>query len=62
MQKMGNAKWPSEQLLLWSRYILLMIAGIIALALIVRGDVTGKAGGSVLFWEVISSLKTFEDR
>jgi hypothetical protein len=56
---MRDASGPSEQLLLWSRYILLAAAGIIALLLIVAGDVTGKAGGSVLLWQVISSLKTF---
>jgi hypothetical protein len=58
---MGEASGPSEQLLLWSRYILLLVAGIVAVALLVRGDVTGKAGGSVLFWQVISSLKTFRN-
>jgi hypothetical protein len=59
---MGEASGPSEQLLLWSRYILLVVAGIVAVALLLRGDVTGKAGGSVLFWQVVSSLKTFKDR
>ena len=56
---MDEASGPSERLLLWSRYILLAVAGIVALSLIVVGDVTGKTGGSVLFWQVISSLKTF---
>jgi hypothetical protein len=59
---MGEVSGPSEQLLLWSRYILLVVAGIVALSLLVAGDVTGKTGGSVLLWQVISSLKTFRGR
>jgi hypothetical protein len=59
---MSEASGPSEQLLLWSRYILLVVAGIVALLLLVAGNVTGKTGGSVLLWQVISSLKTFRGR
>jgi len=59
---MGEAKGPSEQLLLWTRYFLLVVAGIVAVVLLARGDVTGKAGGSVLFWQVVSSLRTFTHR
>ena len=59
---MGKATVPSEPVLLWTCYVFLVCAGIVALALLVAGDVTGKAGGSVLLWKVIRSLKTSQKR
>jgi hypothetical protein len=55
---METPKLPSEPLLLWTCYGLLVMTGIVALAFIVAGGVPGKTEGSVLLWKVVSSLKT----
>jgi hypothetical protein len=48
---------PSEQFLLWTVYVILVIAGILALVLPYHGQVIDDAGGSVLLAQVVSSLK-----
>jgi hypothetical protein len=59
---MGDVKRPSEWFLLWTVYVLLVSAGMVALSLIYRGQVVGDAGGSVLLAQVVSSLKTLSKR
>jgi hypothetical protein len=55
---MEPVKGPSEQFLLWTAYVILVIAGIVALMLLHEGLVVDDAGGSVLLAQVVSSLKT----
>jgi hypothetical protein len=49
---------PSEQFLLWTVYVILVVAGFVALVLLYQGQVADDAGGSVLLAQVVSSLKT----
>jgi hypothetical protein len=53
-----SVKGPSEQFVLWTVYVILVIAGILALMLLHQGQVVGDAGGSLLLAQVVSSLKT----
>lgn len=55
---MDSVNGPSERLLLWTAYLTLVIAGIVALTLRYQGQVVDDAGGSVLLAQVVSSLKT----
>jgi hypothetical protein len=59
---MDPVKGPTRRLSLWTVYVLLVSAGIMALILLYRGQVVGDAGGSVLLAQVISSLKTLSKR
>jgi hypothetical protein len=59
---MDNGEGPSEQLLLWTAYVLLVAAGIVALILLHAGRVVGEAGGSLLLGQVVSSMKTLKKR
>jgi hypothetical protein len=54
---MDSVKGPSEQILLWTVYVILVIAGIVAVMLLHQGQVVGDAGGSALLAQVVSSLK-----
>jgi hypothetical protein len=51
-----NTEGPSKGLLLWTRYIILVVSAIIALALIWQGHVTGESGGNVVLWQVVRFL------
>lgn len=55
---MGNNEGPSKRVLRWTVYMLLVIAGVVALNLLRAGHVVGDAGGSLLLGQVVSSLKT----
>jgi|HubBroStandDraft_4_1064222.scaffolds.fasta_scaffold1318803_1 hypothetical protein len=55
---MDQGEGPSEQLLLWTVYMLLVIAGVVALILLHAGHVVGEAGGSLLLGQVVSLMKT----
>jgi hypothetical protein len=55
---MEPVKGPSEQFLLWTVYVILVVAGTVALMLLHEGQVVDDAGGSVLLAQVVSSLKT----
>ena len=55
---MGQGEGPSERLLLWTAYMLLVAAGVVALILLHAGHVVGEAGGSLLLGQVVSSMKT----
>ena len=59
---MDSVKGPSEQFLLWTVYVILVIAGIVALMLLHQGQVVDDAGGSVLLAQVVSSLKALRKR
>jgi hypothetical protein len=59
---LDSVKGPSEQLLLWTVYVILVIAGMVALVLLHHGQVVGDTGGSVLLAQVVSSLKTLRKR
>jgi hypothetical protein len=50
----------SEQVLLWTGWVILVVTGIIAFMLLVGGDVLGKTGGVALLWVVDSLLKTLK--
>ena len=41
---MGQDEGPSERLLLWTVYMLLVVAGVVALILLRAGQVVGEAG------------------
>jgi len=57
---MDQGEGPSEQLLLWTVYMLLVIAGVVALILLHAGHVVGEAGGSLLLGQVVSLMKTLK--
>jgi hypothetical protein len=50
---------PSNGLLLWTRHSLLVIAAIVALVVLLRGDVFSRTGAVVLLWRVLDSFRTF---
>jgi hypothetical protein len=49
---------PSGKPLSRTEYLLLVIAGVVALYLLFAGDFLGKIAGSVLFWRVLTWLRT----
>jgi hypothetical protein len=53
---------PSMRVLRWTQYAFLVVAGIIALLLLLLGDWLDKATGSVLFWRVLTWLRTLRRR
>jgi hypothetical protein len=55
-----SAKDLVEQVLLWTGWIVLVCAGIVAFMLLVEGGVLGGAGGVALLWTVDSLLKTLK--
>jgi hypothetical protein len=59
---MGQDEGPSEQFLLWTVYMLLVIASVVALNLLRAGHVVGEAGGSVLLGQVVFLMKTLKKR
>ena len=59
---MGQDEGPSEQLLLWTVYMLLVVAGVVALILLRAGHVVGEAGGSALLGQVVFLMKTLKKR
>jgi hypothetical protein len=54
-----EVKGPSEQVLLWTVYVILVGAAIVAFWLLYKGQIVGNAGGSVLLAQVVASLKAF---
>jgi hypothetical protein len=55
---MPRGNGPSERLALWTAYLLLVVAGLVAIDLLKTGHVTGEAGGSLLLGQVVFLLKT----
>jgi hypothetical protein len=49
-------------LLRWTEYLLLVVAGVLALILLATGDFLDAAGATLLFWRVIRWLKTLQSR
>jgi hypothetical protein len=59
---LDQVEGPSEQIVLWTVYGILVSAGIVALLLPYQGQIVGDAEGSVLLAEVVSLLKTIRKR
>ena len=59
---MDQVKGPSERLVLWTVYIILVVAAVVALMLLQQGQIIGDAGGSVLLAQVVSSLKALRNK
>ena len=51
---------PSDGLLLWTRYLLLLIASLVAFVVLLDGNLVGKAGATILLWRTLESLRTFK--
>lgn len=51
---------PSERLLRWTQYLLLVTAAVIALMLLATGSFLTALGGSILFWRAITWLRVFQ--
>jgi uncharacterized membrane protein len=53
----SEKRGPSNCLFLWTLYALLVITAVVAIALLVIGDLVTEASATWLLWRVVKTLK-----